>query len=150
MSIEIEFPLEPVSSRHETVPNPVRPVLDLGRQIFPARLELVIVGSVHVVVIGFVILPQAFGDSDFREFQISCENLSARTLLVSRDRVAGALLNCPAESKPNSRITKRKMIGVMLMACSSATKNRSGKKGEQNTNQWTRDGKPEGNAPAGL
>jgi hypothetical protein len=28
-------------------------------------------------------------------------------------------LTCPAESKPNSKITKTKIIGVMLMACSS-------------------------------
>jgi hypothetical protein len=27
-------------------------------------------------------------------------------------------LTCPAESKPNSKITKTKMIGVMLMASS--------------------------------
>jgi hypothetical protein len=61
-------------------------------------------------------VPQFFEDRDFRKSQISCANLSARTLLVSRDRVAGGLLTCPVESKPNSKITKTKMIGVMLMA----------------------------------
>ena len=67
-------------------------------------------------------MPARFVAQGARKSQISCANLSARTLLVSRDRVVGALLNCPAESKPNSRITKRKMIGVMLIVFSISDK----------------------------
>jgi len=43
-----------------------------------------------------------------------------------------------------------KTIGVVLMASSIIDKNRRGEEGEQNTEQRTRDGKPEGNTPAGL
>ena len=41
------------------------------------------------------------------------------------------------------QLRRRRRIG-------SSTKNRRGEEGEQNTNQRTRDGKPEGNTPAGL
>jgi len=51
------------------------------------------------------------------------------------------------ESKPNRRMIKTKMIGVMLMALLSGAKNRQGEDGEQNTQQRTRDGKPERNVP---
>jgi hypothetical protein len=49
MSIEIEFSLD--RARRAMEPSQIQPGLfeDPGRQIFPARLELVIVGSVHVV-----------------------------------------------------------------------------------------------------
>ena len=60
MSIEIEFPLD--RARRAMEPSQIQPGLfeDPGRQIFAARLELVIVGSVHVVVIGFVISSSIF------------------------------------------------------------------------------------------
>ena len=41
-----------------------------------------------------------------------------------------------------------KTIGVVLMASSIIDKNRRGEEGEQNTNQRTRDGEPEGKIPA--
>jgi len=41
------------------------------------------------------------------------------------------------ESKPNRRMIKTKMIGVMLMALLSWTKNRQGDDGEQNAEQGT-------------
>src|SRR5439155_14706235 len=37
---------------------------------------------------------------------------------LARSFSASCVLTCPVESKPNSKITKTKMIGVMLMACS--------------------------------
>ncbi len=40
--------------------------------------------------------------------------------------------------------------GVMLLGCGSSAKNCQGEKGDQNTEQRTRDGKPEGNIPAGA
>jgi hypothetical protein len=52
------------------------------------------------------------------------------------------------ESKPNRRMIKTKMIGVMLMALLSGAKNRQGEDGEQDTEQWAGDGEPEGNVPA--
>jgi hypothetical protein len=52
------------------------------------------------------------------------------------------------ESKPNRRMIKTKMIGVMLMALVSGAKNRQGEDGEQDTEQWAGDGEPEGNVPA--
>jgi len=45
---------------------------------------------------------------------------------------------------------KTKMIGVMLMALLSGAEDRQSEHGEQNTNQRTRDGEPEGNVPAGA
>src|SRR6266487_1551216 len=55
ISIEIEFPLDFARSAME--PSQIQRSLfeDSGRQIFPARLVLVIVGRVHVVVNCFVI-----------------------------------------------------------------------------------------------
>jgi len=41
------------------------------------------------------------------------------------------------ESKPNRRMIKTKMIGVMLMALLSSEKNRQGEESEQNANQRT-------------
>ena len=64
-----------------------------------------IVGSVHVVVNCFFL--QAFEDRYFRKREISWAILSASCGLIS-----------PVESKPNSKITKMKMIGVKLMASS--------------------------------
>src|SRR5207248_7097883 len=61
---------------------------------------------------------------------------------------ASCVLTCPVESKPNSRMIKMKTIGVVLMASSIIDKNRRGEEGEQNTNQRTRDGEPEGKIPA--
>jgi len=52
------------------------------------------------------------------------------------------------ESKPNRRMIKTKMIGVMLMALLSGAKNRQGEDGEQDAEKRTRDGEPEGNIPA--
>ena len=60
-----------------------------------------------------------------------------------------ASLDLPAKSKPNSRIIKTKMMVLCSWLVRSATKNRRGEEGEQNTNQRTRDGEPEGNTPAG-
>jgi hypothetical protein len=51
------------------------------------------------------------------------------------------------ESKPNRRMIKTKMIGVMLMALLSGAKNRQGEDGEQDTEQWAGDGEPERNVP---
>ena len=64
MSIEIEFPLDRAGCAME--PSQIQRSLfeDSGCQIFPARLELVIVGSVHVVLIWFVI-----SFSSFRRFR---------------------------------------------------------------------------------
>jgi len=52
------------------------------------------------------------------------------------------------ESKPNKRMIKTKMIGVMLMALLSGAKNRQGEDGEQDTEQWAGDGEPERDVPA--
>jgi hypothetical protein len=52
------------------------------------------------------------------------------------------------ESKPNRRMIKMKMIGVMLMALPSGAKNRQGEDGKKDTEQWAGDGEPEGNVPA--
>jgi hypothetical protein len=41
------------------------------------------------------------------------------------------------ESKPNRRMIKTKMIGVMLMALLSGAKNRQGNDGEQNAEHGT-------------
>ena len=64
MSIEIEFPLD--RARRAMEPSQIQCSLFENSicQIFPARLELVIVGSVHVVVMGFVI-----SSSSFRRFR---------------------------------------------------------------------------------
>jgi len=43
---------------------------------------------------------------------------------------------------------KTKMIGVMLMASSVSGKDHQDKNGEEDTQQWTRDGEPEGDVPA--
>jgi hypothetical protein len=55
ISIEIEFPLDFARSAME--PSHIQRSLleDSGRQIFPARLELIVVGSVHAILIWFVI-----------------------------------------------------------------------------------------------
>ena len=52
MSIEIEFPLDRAVCAMESSQIQRSLFEDSGRQIFPARLELLIVGNVHVVVIG--------------------------------------------------------------------------------------------------
>jgi hypothetical protein len=52
------------------------------------------------------------------------------------------------ESKPNRRMIKMKMIGVMLMALPSGAKNRQGEDGEQNPEQRACDGEPERDIPA--
>jgi len=46
--------------------------------------------------------------------------------------------------------TPKPTPGVMLLGCGSSAKNCQGEKGDQNTEQRTRDGKPEGNIPAGA
>jgi hypothetical protein len=43
---------------------------------------------------------------------------------------------------------RTKMIGVMLLALLSRAKNRQRDDGEKDTEQWTRNGEPEGNVPA--
>jgi len=45
---------------------------------------------------------------------------------------------------------KTKAIVVVLMVPRSSTENRRGQKADQNTEQRTRDGEPEGNAPTRL
>jgi hypothetical protein len=52
MSIEIEFPLDPAPRAMEPSQIQRGRFKDSGRQIFPAALVLVIVGSVHAVLIG--------------------------------------------------------------------------------------------------
>ena len=42
---------------------------------------------------------------------------------------------------------KTKMIGVMLMASSVSGKDHQDENGEEDTQQWTRDGEPEGDVP---
>jgi hypothetical protein len=42
--------------------------------------------------------------------------------VLARYFSASCVLTCPVESKPNSKISKTKMIGVMLMACSVSDK----------------------------
>src|SRR6266404_5519897 len=67
MSIEIEFPLD--RARRAMEPSQIQRRLfeDSGRQIFPARFELVIVGSVHVVMNCFVISFSIFRRSIFQK-----------------------------------------------------------------------------------
>jgi hypothetical protein len=43
---------------------------------------------------------------------------------------------------------KAKAIVIVLMVPRSSTENRRGEKADQNTEQRTRDGEPEGNTPA--
>ena len=133
MSIEIEFPLD--RARCAMEPSQIQRSLfeDSGRQIFLARLELVIVGSVHVVVIWFVI-----SFSSFRRLRFQKISRFLRAATVLAVIVLPAVLTCPVESKPNSKITKTKMIGVMLMAFSShRQKIAAARKAEQNTEQRT-------------
>jgi hypothetical protein len=52
-----------------------------------------------------MILPQPFEHRYFRKFEISWAIFSA-----------SCVPTCPVESKPNSKISKTKMIGVMLIA----------------------------------
>jgi len=88
-------------------------------------------------------LSQSFEDRDFRKCEISSANLSAppRSLAVI---VFRRVLTCPAESKPNSKITKTKMIGVYAHGFfESPAKNRCREEAEQNTEQRTREGEPE-------
>src|SRR5260370_20508866 len=99
---------------------------------------------------GLLFLPQASEDRDFRKAQISCANLSARTLLVSRDRVAGGLLNCPGQSKPNSRMIKRKTIAVMLMFLRSSTKKSPRRRGPAKHRATDLRWRTRGNVPAGV
>src|SRR6266481_9549746 len=93
MSIEIEFPLDRARSTME--PSQIERSLfeDSGRQIFPARFELVIVGNVHVVVIGFVI-----SFSSFRRFRFQ---------RISKNRRTADDADETDESNPNSRMINR-------------------------------------------
>src|SRR5439155_21363988 len=52
---------------------------------------------------------------------------------LARSFSASCVLTCPVESKPNSKITKTKMIGVMLMASSIIDKKspRRGRRAER-------------------
>ena len=75
MSIEIEFPLDPAPRAME--PSQIQRSLfeDSVCQIFLARLELVMVDSVHAILIGSLFLPQASEERDFRKSQIFlCES----------------------------------------------------------------------------
>ena len=60
MSLEIEFPLD--RARRAMKPSQIQGSLleDSGSQILSARLELVIVGNVHVVVVRSVICSSSF------------------------------------------------------------------------------------------
>jgi len=59
------------------------------------------------MLFALLFLSQSFEDRYFRKFEISWTIFSASCVLA-----------CPVESKPNSKITKTKMIGVMLIASS--------------------------------
>jgi hypothetical protein len=95
MSIEIEFSLDRARSAMEA--SQIRRSLfeDSVCQILPAPLELVIIGSVHVVVNCFVISFSSFRRSAFQKFSD---------------------FSSFGGSKPNRRMTKAKTISVVLMA----------------------------------
>src|SRR6266403_15135 len=88
-SIEIEFSLD--RARRAMEPSQIQPSLfeDSGRQIFPARLELVIVGGVHLILICLLFLPQVFEDRYFRKFRKIAAPRIARMKRMSRSRTAG-------------------------------------------------------------
>ena len=90
-----------------------RTVTDRDRtaKIFFSPL-VVVSGSLSVRI--FIILSQAFECRDFRKFEIPSANL-----LVGFD--------LSGESKPNSRMTKMKTIGVMFMVCSIIGKKSPGR-----------------------
>src|SRR6185436_18231080 len=69
-------------------------------QIFPARLELVIVGSVHVILIWLVISFSSFRRSRFQRISDFLREFSVRPLVVSSWRALRDLFSCPAKSKP--------------------------------------------------
>jgi hypothetical protein len=56
---------------------------------------------------------------------------------ISKNRRTADNADETDESKPNRRMIKTKMIGVMLMALLSGAKNRQGDDGEQDTEQGT-------------
>src|SRR5947207_9308912 len=96
------------SSRHGTVANPARPVL--GSQ--PPNLS----GSFRI--------------GNRRQSSCCCEllcyfflnlskiDISENLRFLGRSFSASCVLTCPVESKPNSRMIKKKTIGVVLMASS--------------------------------
>jgi hypothetical protein len=67
MSIEIEFPLD--RARRAMEPSQIQRSLfeDSGSQIFPACVELVVVGSVHTILIWFVISSSSVRRSKFQK-----------------------------------------------------------------------------------
>jgi len=82
----IEFPLE--RARRAMGPLQIQPSLfeDSGRQIFPGRLEMLIVGTFMPFQFGSIFLRQAFEALDFREFQIFCAGANVvATVLCRRD-----------------------------------------------------------------
>ena len=103
ISIEIEFPLD--RARRAMKASQIQRGLfeDSGRQIFPARLELVIVGSVHVILIWFVISFSSVPKIDISENLRFSRKFSVRPLVVSCWRAPRGLFSCPAKSKPKPR-----------------------------------------------
>jgi hypothetical protein len=91
---------------------------DSGGQLSPARLELVLVGSVHAILVWFVI-----SFSSFRRFRFQ---------KISKNRRTPDDADETDESNPNSRMIKTKMSGVRLMVLRSWAKNslRRGSRGE--------------------
>src|SRR6266478_7987062 len=78
ISIEIEFPLDRARSAME--PSQIQRSLfeDSGRQFLPARLEMVIVGSVHAILIWFVISSSSVRRSRFQKISdFLCESFRA-------------------------------------------------------------------------
>jgi len=73
----------------------------------------------------FILVPHASGERHLRKFEISWAIFRA-----------SCVLTCPAESKPNSKISKMKMIGVMLMASSIIDK-KSPRRGRRAEHQST-------------
>ena len=110
-----------------------------------------------------ILSSQAFEDRRFRKFEIFPRvRLALRRLLVldcgrwavfswSRSKVNSGITKKRTMSTAHmARMSKRKRIGVALMACSSGLENCQSEYGEQNTDQRARDGEPIGNAPAGA
>src|SRR5438270_9998418 len=66
---------------------------------------MVVVNSVHVLVCYFFL-------------NLSKIDISENLRFLARSFSASCVLTCPVESRPNSRMIKKKTIGVMLMASS--------------------------------
>ena len=91
MSIEIEFPLEP--ARRATKSSQIQRGLfeDSGCQIFPARFEMVIVGSVHVILIWFVISFSIFRRSIFQKISEFLRESARSSFFLAAIVLSGSL-----------------------------------------------------------